>query len=91
LIEGELMKKTIKAYSILADDKGTAWAEGVFTQARINSLIKAYKRAGINLTAHGSPVQLVDQLEQINAVLDTNATARAMREQGRLVVMGVGF
>jgi K+-transporting ATPase c subunit len=31
------------------------------------------------------------QLERINAVLDTNTTARALRAEGRLMVVGVGF
>ena len=90
-MKGDLMKKSITAYSILADNKGVVWAEGSFTQPRINSLIRAYKKAGIELTAHGSPDQLTAQLEQINAVLDTNTTARALRAEGRLMVMGVGF
>ena len=84
------MKKNITAYSILADNKGVVWVEGSFTQPRINSLIRAYKKAGIELTAHGSPDQLTAQLEQINAVLDTNTTARALRAEGRLMVVGVG-
>jgi hypothetical protein len=37
--------------------------------------------------SYGSPDQLVAQLDAINGMLDANATARAMRESGHLVVM----
>jgi len=63
------------------------WAECPLTEAAAQRMIKQYARAGIELTAHGSPSQLQAQLDTINAALDTNPTARAMRESGHLVVI----
>ena len=77
----------MKSHTILTDKHGTVWAECPLTEAATQRLIKQYAKAGIELTAHGSPAQLQAQLDTINAALDTNATARAMRESGRLVVM----
>ena len=85
------MAKVIKTHTLLADKSGAVWVEAELSQAQVKRVINSYKRAGIDLTPYGSPNQLTAQLEQINAVLDTNATARAMREQGRLMVVGVGF
>ena len=81
------MAKVMKSFTLLADPSGAVWVEGSFTQTQVKRVINSYKRAGITLTAYGSPNQLTAQLEQINAVLDTNATARALRAEGRLVVM----
>lgn len=83
--------KTIKAQTYLADGEGKVWVEGQFTEAKIKSLINSYKRAGITLTAYGSPSQLMAQLDQINKMLDANATASALRSMGKLEVIGVGF
>ena len=77
----------MKSHTILTDKHGTVWAECPLTEAATQRFIKQYAKAGIELTAHGSPAQLQAQLDTINAALDTNATARAMRESGRLVVM----
>jgi hypothetical protein len=85
------MAKVIKAQTLLADKSGAVWVEAELSQTQVKRVINSYKRAGIDLMPYGSPDQLTAQLEQINAVLDTNATAKAMRESGRLVVMGVGF
>jgi hypothetical protein len=85
------MAKVIKTHTLLADKSGAVWVEAELSQAQVKRVINSYKRAGIDLTPYGSPNQLTAQLEQINAVLDTNATARAMREQGRLIVVGAGF
>jgi hypothetical protein len=85
------MAKVMKSHTLLADNSGAVWVEAELSQAQVKRVINSYKRAGIDLTPYGSPNQLTAQLEQINAVLDTNATARAMREQGRLMVVGVGF
>ena len=77
----------MKSHVILADTSGAVYAQAELTQAGTDRLIKEYKRAGIDLVAHGSPDQLQAQLDTINAALDTNPTARAMRESGNLVVM----
>ena len=83
--------KTIKAHTYLADSEGKCWVEGEFTEAKVKSLINSYKRAGISLTAYGSPSQLMSQLDQINKMLDANPTASALRSMGKLEVIGVGF
>ena len=77
----------MKSLTILADSSGNVYAQAELTQAATNRLIKEYKRAGIELIAHGSPDQLMAQLDAINTMLDANATARAMRESGRLQVI----
>ena len=77
----------MKSHTILSDKHGTVWVECPLTEAATQRLIKQYAKTGIELTAHGSPAQLQAQLDTINAALDTNPTARAMRESGRLVVM----
>jgi hypothetical protein len=81
------MAKVIKTHTLLADKGGAVWVEAELSQAQVKRVINSYKRAGIDLIPYGSPDQLTAQLEQINAVLDTNATARALRAEGRLVVM----
>ena len=81
------MAKQMKSHTILSDKHGTVWAECQLTEAGTQRLIKQYAKAGIELTAHGSPAQLQAQLDTINAALDTNPTARAMRESGRIMVM----
>ena len=81
------MAGKMKSHTILSDKYGTVWAECQLTEAGTQRLIKQYAKAGIDLVAHGSPAQLQAQLDTINNALDTNPTARAMRESGRLVVM----
>jgi hypothetical protein len=81
------MAKVIKTTTLLADKSGAVWVEAELSQTQVKRVINSYKRAGIDLTPYGSPNQVMAQVEAINAVLDTNATARAMRESGRLVVM----
>ena len=85
------MAKVMKSHTLLADSNKLVWVEAELSEAQIKRVINSYKRAGIFLTAYGSPDQLTTQLEQINAVLDSNEIARNMREGGRLVVMGVGY
>lgn len=85
------MAKVMKSTTLLADESGAVWVEAQLSEAQIKRVINSYKRAGIFLTAYGSPNQLTAQVEEINAVLDSNEIARNMRESGRLVVMGVGF
>jgi hypothetical protein len=81
------MAKQFKTNTLLADSEGKVWVEAELSEAQVKRIIKGYERAGVSLTAYGSPNQVMAQVEAINAVLDTNATARAMRESGRLVVM----
>jgi hypothetical protein len=85
------MAKTIKTTTLLADSEGKVWVEALLSEAQVKRIIKGYERVGISLTAYGSPNQVIKQVEEINAVLDTNAIAKSMRESGRLVVMGVGY
>ena len=77
----------MKSHVILADTSGAVYAQAELTQAGTDRLIKEYKRAGIDLVSYNSPDQLLAQVDAINNALDTNPTARAMRESGRLVVM----
>jgi hypothetical protein len=56
---------TIKTHTYLADQAGKVWVEGQFTEAKVKSLINSYKRAGITLTAYGSPSQLMAQLKEL--------------------------
>jgi len=85
------MAKQFKTTTYLADKGGKVWVEAQLSQAQVKRLIKAYERAGVSLTAYGSPNQVLEQVSAINKMLDSNETARSMREQGRLVVMGVGY
>lgn len=85
------MARQFKTTTILADSEGKGWVEAELSEAQVKRIIKAYERAGVSLTAYGSPNQVMEQVSAINKVLDTNQTARNMREQGRLVVMGVGY
>jgi hypothetical protein len=82
---------TIKTHTYLADESGKVWAEGQFSEAKVKSLINSYKRAGIFLTAYGSPSQLMSQIDQINEMLNANAAASALRSMGKLQVIKVGF
>jgi len=81
------MAKQMKSHTILSDKYGKVWVECPLTEAATQRIIKQYAKAGIELQAHGSPAQLQAQLDTITAALDTNATARAMRESGHMVVI----
>ena len=81
------MAGKIKSNVILADTSGAVYAQAELTQAATDRLIKEYKRVGIDLVSYGSPAQLLAQVDAINNALDTNPTARAMRESGHLVVI----
>ena len=81
------MAGKMKSHTILADSSGEVYVEAELTQAKVNKLIKEYKRAGIYVISYGSPNQLLAQVNAINNALDTNPTARAMRESGNLVVI----
>jgi hypothetical protein len=60
------MAKSVKIYTILADSEKIVWAEGEFTQALTNKLLRLYKRVGIHLNSYGS----VSQLLQLNQLSD---------------------
>jgi hypothetical protein len=81
------MAGKMKSHVILADTSGTVYAQAELTQAGTDRLIKEYKRAGVDLVSYGSPDQLLAQVDAINNALDTNPTARAMRESKNLVVI----
>jgi len=81
------MAGKMKSHVILADTSGTVYAQAEMTQAATDRLIKEYKRVGIDLVSYGSPDQILAQVDAITNALDTNPTARAMRESGRLMVM----
>jgi len=81
------MAKTIKTHTLLADKGGAVWVEAQLSETQVKRVINMYKRAGIDLAPYGSPNQVSKQVEEINAVLDSNEIARNMRENGRLVVM----
>ena len=81
------MAKQMKSHTILSDKHGTVWAECQLTEAGTQRLIKQYAKAGIDLVAHGSPAQLLAQVDAITNALDANPTAGAMRESGHLVVI----
>ena len=61
------MAKSVKAYTILADKERIVWVEGELTQALTDKLLRLYKRVGIELSAYGSVVQLL----QLNQLSDT--------------------
>jgi len=81
------MAKTIKTHTLLADKGGAVWVEAQLSETQVKRVINMYKRAGIDLAPYGSPNQVSKQVEESNAVLDSNEIARNMRENGRLVVM----
>ena len=59
------MAKTIKTHTLLADDSGAVWVEAQLSEAQVKRVINSYKRAGIFLTAYGSPNQLMAQLKEL--------------------------
>ena len=59
------MAKVIKSYTLLADDSGLVWVEAELSQTQVKRVINSYKRAGIDLTAYGSPNQLMAQLREL--------------------------
>ena len=85
------MPKVIKTHTILADKSGAVWVEAQLSEAQIKRVINSYKRAGIDLTAYGSPNQVSKQVEEINAFFANNDRSRSFVEAGKLQVIGVGF
>jgi len=63
------MAKQFKTTTLLADDSGLVWVEAQLSEAQVNRLIKGYKRAGVSLTAYGSPNQVLAQVREISEAL----------------------
>jgi hypothetical protein len=59
------MAKVIKTHTLLADESGAVWVEAELSQTQVKRVINSYKRAGIDLTAYGSPNQLMAQLREL--------------------------
>jgi multidrug resistance efflux pump len=85
------MAKQFKTTTLLADDSGAVWVEAQLSEAQVKRLIKGYERAGVSLTAYGSPNQVSKQVEEINAYFANDDRSRSFVEAGRLQVVGVGF
>jgi len=85
------MAKQLKTTTLLADDSGTVWVEAQLSEAQVKRIIKGYERAGVSLTAYGSPNQLMAQVEEINAFFANDNRSRSFVEAGKLQVVGVGF
>ena len=85
------MAKQFKTTTLLADDGGTVWVEAQLSEAQVKRIIKGYERAGVSLTAYGSPNQLTAQVEEINAFFANDDRSRSFVEAGKLQVIGVGF
>lgn len=85
------MAKVMKTQTLLVDDSGAVRVNAQLSEAQIKRVINSYKRAGIDLTAYGSPNQLTKQLEEINAFFSNDNRSRSFVEAGKLQVIGVGF
>jgi len=85
------MAKVMKSTTLLADESGAVWVEAQLSEAQIKRVINSYKRAGIFLTAYGSPNQVIKQVEEINAFFTNDERSRSFVEAGKLQVIGVGF
>jgi hypothetical protein len=59
------MSKVMKSTTLLADASGLVWVEAQLSEAQVKRVINSYKRAGIFLTAYGSPNQLMAQLKEL--------------------------
>lgn len=84
------MAKQFKTTTILADCEGKGWVEAELSEAQVKRLIKAYERAGVSLTAYGSPDQVKRQVEEISAFFANDERSRSFVEAGKLQVIGVG-
>lgn len=85
------MGKVFKTTTILADSEGKGWVEAQLSEAQVKRLIKAYERAGVSLTAYGSPNQVLEQVKEINTFFANDERSRSFVEAGKLQVIGVGF
>ena len=59
------MAKQFKTTTLLADDSGAVWVEAQLSEAQVKRLIKGYERAGVSLTAYGSPNQVLAQVREL--------------------------
>ena len=59
------MAKVMKTHTLLADSEGKVWAEALLSEAQVKRIIKGYERAGVSLTAYGSPNQLTAQVREL--------------------------
>jgi hypothetical protein len=85
------MAKVIKSTTLLADESGAVWVEAELSQPQVKRIIKGYERAGVSLTAYGSPNQVSKQVEEITAFLANDERSRSFVEAGKFQVIGVGF
>ena len=85
------MSKQLKTTTLLADKSGAVWVEAQLSEAQVKRLIKGYERAGVSLTAYGSPSQVIKQVEEISAFFTNDERSRSFVEAGKLQVIGVGF
>jgi hypothetical protein len=85
------MAKVIKTTTLLADKSGAVWVEAQLSEAQTKRIIKGYEKAGVSLTAYGSPNQVIKQVEEINAFFTNDERSRSFVEAGKLQVIGVGF
>jgi hypothetical protein len=63
------MAKQFKTTTLLADESGAVWVEAQLSEAQVKRLINSYKRAGVSLTAYGSPNQVLAQVREISEAL----------------------
>ena len=85
------MAKVMKSHTLLADESGAVWVEAQLSEAQTKRIIKGYEKAGVSLTAYGSPNQVSKQVEEINAFFTNDERSRPFMEAGKLQVIGVGF
>jgi hypothetical protein len=63
------MAKVMKSHTLLADESGAVWVEAQLSEAQTKRIIKGYERAGVSLTAYGSPNQVLEQVREIEVAL----------------------
>ena len=85
------MAKVMKSHTLLADESGAVWVEAQLSEAQTKRIIKGYEKAGVSLTAYGSPNQVSKQVEDINAFFTNDERSRPFVEAGKFQVIGVGF
>ena len=81
----------MKSHTLLADESGAVWVEAQLSEAQTKRIIKGYEKAGVSLTAYGSPNQVIKQVEEINAFFANDERSRSFVEAGKFQVIGVGF
>ena len=63
------MAKVMKTHTLLADKGGAVWVEAELSEAQVKRIIKGYEKAGVSLTAYGSPNQVMAQLRELEEAL----------------------